>query len=48
MAIECGIGVVTKTAAEWEKRKSNFFQEIDFVFADLMMAIVADFCLVRI
>ncbi|KAJ8622709.1 hypothetical protein MRB53_031238 [Persea americana] len=46
VAIECGVGVFTKTAAEWERRRENFFKELDFVFADVVMAIIADFMLV--
>ncbi|CAL9108082.1 unnamed protein product, partial [Musa textilis] len=34
------------TAAEWERRRENFMKELDFVFADVVMAIVADFMLV--
>ncbi|GFP92407.1 hypothetical protein PHJA_001384900 [Phtheirospermum japonicum] len=46
VAIECGVGVFTKTAAELEKRRENFTKELDFVFADVVMAIIADFMLV--
>ncbi|PHT60511.1 hypothetical protein CQW23_02874 [Capsicum baccatum] len=46
VAIECGIGIFTKSAAELEKRKENFTKELDFVCADVIMAIVADFMLV--
>ncbi|KAL0291428.1 UNVERIFIED_CONTAM: protein RETICULATA-RELATED 4, chloroplastic [Sesamum calycinum] len=46
VAIECGVGIFTKTAAELEKRRENFTKELDFVFADVVMAIVADFMLV--
>ncbi|KAG4973591.1 hypothetical protein AAZX31_11G091800 [Glycine max] len=46
VAMECGVGVFTKTAAEYEKRKENFFNEIEIVFADVAMAIIADFMLV--
>ncbi|XP_016439295.2 protein RETICULATA-RELATED 4, chloroplastic [Nicotiana tabacum] len=46
VAIECGIGIFTKTAAELEKRRENFKNELDFVCADVVMAIVADFMLV--
>ncbi|MQL74815.1 hypothetical protein Taro_007178 [Colocasia esculenta] len=44
--MECGVGIFTKTAAEWERRRENFMKELDFVFADVAMAIVADFMLV--
>lgn len=46
VAMECGVGIFTKTAAELEKRKENFTKELDFVCADVVMAIVADFMLV--
>lgn len=46
VAIECGIGICTKTTAEWERRRGMFFTEIDFVVADIIMALLADFMLV--
>ncbi|CAA3028392.1 RETICULATA-RELATED 4, chloroplastic-like [Olea europaea subsp. europaea] len=46
VAMECGVGVFTKTAAEYERRKENFFNELEIVFADVVMAIIADFMLV--
>ncbi|XP_042379612.1 protein RETICULATA-RELATED 4, chloroplastic-like [Zingiber officinale] len=46
VAMECGVGVFTKTAAEWERRRENFIKELDFVICDVVMAIVADFMLV--
>ncbi|XP_047966290.1 protein RETICULATA-RELATED 4, chloroplastic-like [Salvia hispanica] len=46
LAMECGVGVFTKTAAEYERRRENFFNEIEIVVADVMMAIIADFMLV--
>ncbi|KAL8500865.1 hypothetical protein ACS0TY_020446 [Phlomoides rotata] len=46
VGIECGVGIFTKTAAELERRKENFTKELDFVFADVVMAIIADFMLV--
>ncbi|XP_042004232.1 protein RETICULATA-RELATED 4, chloroplastic-like [Salvia splendens] len=46
VAMECGVGVFTKTAAEYERRRENFFNEIEIVVADVMMAIIADFMLV--
>ncbi|XP_014520906.1 protein RETICULATA-RELATED 4, chloroplastic-like [Vigna radiata var. radiata] len=46
VGMECGVGIFTKTAAELEKRKENFSKELDFVCADVIMAIVADFMLV--
>ncbi|KFK25521.1 hypothetical protein AALP_AA8G125900 [Arabis alpina] len=46
LAMECGVGVFTKTAAEYERRRENFFNELEIVFADVVMAIIADFMLV--
>ncbi|KAK2993811.1 hypothetical protein RJ640_027689 [Escallonia rubra] len=46
VGIECGVGVFTKTAAEYQRRGENFFQELEIVFADVVMAICADFMLV--
>uniref|UniRef100_A0A803QWT4 Protein RETICULATA-RELATED 4, chloroplastic n=1 Tax=Cannabis sativa TaxID=3483 RepID=A0A803QWT4_CANSA len=46
VGIECGVGIFTKTAAELEKRRENFTKELDFVCADVVMAIIADFMLV--
>ncbi|WOL03780.1 hypothetical protein Cni_G12500 [Canna indica] len=46
VGMECGVGIFTKTAAEWERRRENFMKELDFVIADVVMAIVADFMLV--
>lgn len=46
VAIECGVGIFTKTGAEYEKRRGNFFKELDFVVADVIMALIADFMLV--
>jgi len=45
VAIECGIGVVTKVTAEKTKREDSFWSEIDFVGANVVMAIIADFML---
>ncbi|GAA0168898.1 hypothetical protein LIER_23501 [Lithospermum erythrorhizon] len=44
--IECGVGMFTKTAAEYNRRKDNFFNELEVVFADVVMAVIADFMLV--
>ncbi|KAF8009223.1 hypothetical protein BT93_J0267 [Corymbia citriodora subsp. variegata] len=46
VAMECGVGIFTKTAAEYERRRENFFNELEIVFADVVMAIIADFMLV--
>ncbi|XP_027122521.2 protein RETICULATA-RELATED 4, chloroplastic-like [Coffea arabica] len=44
--MECGVGMFTKTAAEYERRRENFFKELEIVFADVVMAVIADFMLV--
>ncbi|KAK1413280.1 hypothetical protein QVD17_35051 [Tagetes erecta] len=46
VGIECGVGIFTKSAAELEKRRENFSKELDFVCADVIMALIADFMLV--
>lgn len=46
LAIEVGIGICTKSTAEYSKRQGKFFKELDFVFANLTMAIIADIMLV--
>ncbi|KAL8029371.1 hypothetical protein ABFX02_14G221500 [Erythranthe guttata] len=46
LAMECGVGIFTKTAAEYERRRENFFNELEIVFADVVMAVIADFMLV--
>ncbi|GMI89068.1 hypothetical protein HRI_002576100 [Hibiscus trionum] len=46
VAMECGVGIFTKTAAEYERRRENFFNELEIVFADVVMAVIADFMLV--
>ncbi|KAJ0260855.1 Protein RETICULATA-RELATED 4 [Hirschfeldia incana] len=46
LAMECGVGIFTKTAAEYERRRENFFNELEVVCADVVMAIIADFMLV--
>jgi hypothetical protein len=46
VGIECGIGVVTKSTAEYTKRGDNFYSQLDFVGANVIMAIIADFMLV--
>ena len=46
LAIEVGIGIFTKSTAEYAKRGSNFSGELDFVAANVAMALVADFMLV--
>ena len=46
VAIEVGIGICTKTTAEYTKRGEDFNSQLDFVFANLVMALIADFMLV--
>ncbi|KAL8161848.1 hypothetical protein V2J09_013337 [Rumex salicifolius] len=46
VAMECGVGIFTKSAAELERRREKFTKELDFVFADVVMALIADFMLV--
>lgn len=46
VAIEVGIGIFTKSTAEYTKRGANFKSELDFVAANVLMALVADFMLV--
>lgn len=46
VGMECGVGILAKTAAEWDRRRENFVKELDFVISDVVMAIVADFMLV--
>lgn len=45
MRVQCGIGVCTKAAAEYNKRGDSFYTELDFVFANVVMAIIADYML---
>ena len=44
--LQIGIGMGAKGTAEYTKRGENFGKELDFVFANVMMALIADFCLV--
>ncbi|MED6135405.1 Protein RETICULATA-RELATED 4, chloroplastic [Stylosanthes scabra] len=46
VGMECGVGIFTKTAAEYDRRREKFFDELEIVFADVVMAIIADFMLV--
>lgn len=46
VAIEEGIGLFGKLSAEYEQRRSRFWDEKEFVFANLLAAILADFALV--
>uniref|UniRef100_A0A0D3BZL1 Replication protein A 70 kDa DNA-binding subunit B/D first OB fold domain-containing protein n=1 Tax=Brassica oleracea var. oleracea TaxID=109376 RepID=A0A0D3BZL1_BRAOL len=40
LAMECGVGVFTKTAAEYERLRENFFNELEVVFADVITGMV--------
>lgn len=44
--IEVGIGIFGKLSAEFEQRRAAFWREGEFVFANLLTAILADFALV--
>lgn len=44
--IEEGMGIAGKLGAEYERRRENFFKEGEFVFANLVTALLADFALV--
>lgn len=44
--IEEGIGLCGKMSAEYQQRRSNFWKEGEFVTANVIMALLADFALV--
>lgn len=44
--IEEGIGIGGKLTAEYQQRRSNFWREGEFVLANVIMALLADFALV--
>ncbi len=44
--LQLGIGICTKVTAEYAKRQGRFGQELDFVAANVLMALIADFMLV--
>lgn len=46
LGIELGIGICTKLSAEYAKRQDTFYKELDFVSANVLMALLADFMLV--
>lgn len=46
ICIEEGIGVFGKLSAEYEQRRADFWRQGEFVFANLITAILADFALV--
>jgi len=43
LAIEEGISVTTTLLAQYQKRKENFFQELDYVITDTVRGSVVDF-----
>lgn len=44
--IEEGLGIFGKLSAEYDIRRERFFDEIDFVSANVLIALLADFALV--
>ena len=46
VGIEVGIGICTKSTAEYAKRGESFNSQLDFVLANVIMALIADFMLV--
>lgn len=46
MDLQIGIGMAAKGTAEYTKRGEKFSAELDFVLANVIMALIADFCLV--
>lgn len=43
LAIEESISITTTLLAQYEKRKENFFEELDYVITDTLRGIVVDF-----
>ena len=48
LALEVGMGMVTKVIAELEKRPGKFVAQLDLVFANVIMAMITDVMLVWI
>lgn len=46
VGIELGIGLTMKLTAEYTKRGDEFQSQLDFVLANVIMALIADFMLV--
>ena len=44
--MQLGVGSFTKGSAEWAKRGEAFMEEMDFVCANVIMALLAGFMLV--
>ncbi|KAL0748826.1 hypothetical protein Bca101_030828 [Brassica carinata] len=40
LAMECGVGFFTQTAAEYERRRENFFNKLEVVFADVIIVVI--------
>lgn len=43
LAIEEAISLTTTLIAQYEKRRENFFEELDYVFTDTLRGVVVDF-----
>ncbi|KAG2276484.1 hypothetical protein Bca52824_059039 [Brassica carinata] len=43
LAMECGVGFFTQTAAEYERRRENFFNKLEVVFADVVIILLCLF-----
>ena len=48
LAVEAGMGVLTKLAAELRKRPDKFWQELDLVSANTIMSLISDVMLIWI
>lgn len=46
IGIELGIGLTMKIMAEYTKRGEHFNEQLDFVMANVLMALIADYMLV--
>ena len=48
VGVEAGMGVITKLLAELHKRPVKFWGELDLVFANVVMSLLADVALIWI
>ena len=48
LGVEAGMGVITKLLAELHKRPVKFWTELDLVFANVVMSLLADVALIWI
>lgn len=48
VSVEAGMGVITKLLAEQHKRPTKFLLELDLVFANVIMSLLADVMLIWI